>query len=368
MQHTFLFAQLFFLLLILLPLLILFIAWRKRGRMPRAGGRHPLVRAVCGLLALVLVLAVVAGTWRATSPDYDTGHLSGLLVPTVPSGLDERTNGREQAPERLIFTTLVVVPESGGPVPYDGDSVMIELPRDLNEPIQIEGLLPGGIFNAEIQIESMRAPHAGRLDGSLRVARKFGSRSSGRSSGIIPALGEIRTQRVGINQNTRHWQPLSVVPSTEAIEEVWILTHLAAVDKGDVERISAFDWLQKHPLPQDGGLTGGGSSRGTISGAPPGIKTLLYAGPSVWLLILAAALAAQAFVRPGLAFTVGIGFMVILLGALDRAMVERHAARLGDPDLQPAERDRIEWRVSGSFFHQERARAVLEKQQPSPAQ
>ena len=362
------------LLLLFLLLLFLVIRGLNRGRrmrsltLERNQHRHPVVRLVCGLLALVLVGAVTFFTWKATSPGATLGPGPGLLIPapltlteapaTERDETDEAQPGISE-PQRLIYTLLVVANDGEAMVPIEGTSVIIEWPQDRSKNIVIESELPGGGTQAEIAIDSFRRDHRGELVASSRqrISYRMNDRAGSRSGGDLD-LGKVNQYHLGGRPRFGR-APLSVVPEVIG-GNLYLLWSLTQADAGEPVEVDAAEWLRHHA----DGLMESRRDRDfhtmrTLQGQPNGVAMLRYTGPASWLLLLAAILVSQVFRRRGPAFAAAMAFMVLLAISLDRTMIERHAALLQDTSMDDAGRNRVAQRINQSFFHAGRVEQIL---------
>lgn len=341
-------------LLLVLVLLALAIRGLGRGRGFRSLGidrnqpRHPVVRIVCGVLALGLVGAVSWFSWKATAPATTTGPT--LLLPTQ-SATYKPFKGGDDEPQQFIYTLLAVTYDGGSVVPLAGESVVINWPQDRNREFVLSGRLPGGSMEAQVSVDSFRDNHSDGfwVSGTHRVSYRVGG-SSGSMSGGSRTLGELGQTQVGWRQSYSR-APLSLVPVTVG-GKGHLLFGIIAAGTADPVEVDAAEWLRQNAgaaseaLPKYDSL-----HQFQPPPMPNGVEMLRYTGPASWLLLLAAILAAQVFRRRGMAFAGAVALMVLLAITLDRVMVERQAALLADETLEGHAKSQLIQRMSHSFFH-----------------
>lgn len=339
--------------------------WRFTGR-SAAQPWHPIVRVACGLLAIVLVGAVTLASWSATAPQVTAESLFLLAPPAsdarppVAEAADD-TPAPPNIPPRVIYTVLAVAVSRGGMVPIDGNSVVVDVSerRSPTGRQTIKGRMPGGTFTSEVDIDRLEADYRNRLAarGHQEISYSTGF-GTGWHGGGLPAVGELQIDEVSQWGSARERGPLSILPETIS-DTIVILSHIAALDADEPQRLSAKDWLDKRK-PELNARSDELRPHWRPQAQPNGINMLAYTGPASALLLLAAILASQCFQHRGRAFVGVLVAAVLFAIVMDRIMVERHASWLADHPADSMQRDAVISRMRASFFHDGLAEALLD--------
>jgi hypothetical protein len=341
--------------------------WRRFTGSPPPQPWHPVVRVACGLLAIVLLGAVAAASWKATAPHVTDDTLFLLAPPTGGESAEATGESRapSQKPSRVIYTVLAASVSHGELIPIDGKSVVFDL-RERRRGTgrqTIKGRLPGGTFTSEVAIDSLEERDRNRLAvrGHEDIEYSTGS-GTGWHGGGLPDVGQIQIDRVSQWGSSRERDPLSILPD-QVSDTIVILSHIAAIVADEPRTLSAKDWLDEQ---QPNLRTTGDEFRPSYRPQPQanGIAMLAYTGPASALLLLAAILASQCFRHRGMAFAGSLVVAVLFAIAMDRIMVERHASWLVDHPTESVQREAVVARMQHSFFHAGRVEAILAARQP----
>lgn len=362
----------FTLLLIILLLAFLFIrpGLLPKRRFARPDHFHWLIRAVAALLALaaVAVAATAIGTWRGLAPDPTVAGLK-VLVPTLPPHPlpEEPRNGAiDIGPRKLIGTVILVRVEGDRLVPLGGESKTVDWTGDSLRELTFAGSDLAGRYTVEMSVRGFR--NSGRIpqiDGILSTRFTRPNWSSSSSGGSL-LLDTVQFRETDPRSGYLRRSKLSLIPNARG-ETTALVTHLTLADPGDPLTGTPVDeWLRGQTIER----ATGGRYGVRDADAPPGIRMLIYAGPSAFLLGLVAAAGALCFRhgRRGPAFAGLLAAMVLYVGALDAMALQRRAAVMNDASQSDAVRQRAMDGMRETFFHAGRAeRLIAEHERSRPA-
>ncbi len=333
----------------------------RRARAVRSDYHHWIVRLLCAVLATAALVAVGVGTWRGTGHELTSKRVLVTLPTKAPVPIPEaaKDNGNiDLGPCKLIGTVLLARKEQDQFLPLCGESLTFDWPPKADDSLTFSNKFEGGSYTVRMDLSGFVRwnPTEGiRTMNGISIQSK-GLTWSSSSSGTTLNLDTLLETDFGTHGLTLDHAPLSVIPTTNN-QELRLLMFLTRVDIDDpLRQIPASEWLRtdarnlhwKEPNPP--------SSRGVRFDpyAPPGIRMLVFLGPSVVLLLLAAA-AGSALVARGrraVAFTALLAGMVLYAGLLDAVVLQRRASIAADASQPEAVRAcALESMHRGTFFH-----------------
>jgi hypothetical protein len=239
--------------------------------------------------------------------------------------------------------------------PVWGQSTVIRWPEERNQLFRLSSKPAGIDCEAEFQISDFIRRGQGQevsVLGHLNLRGSYWSQGGG-INGTVDQL-RIETNLTGRSDN-RH--PLCLVPHGN--ESYFIAYQISRADADDPLRELA--GLPSEAPEIESRHVGQIGYRRLSPDTPPGGKMFQHTGPASFILLLAAIAGAQCFRRRGIAFTALLAGMVLYAGALDFAIMRRHAARAMDDSLGPDQRQAASVQARQTFFHQSAARRLLER-------
>jgi hypothetical protein len=360
----------------------------SRSRAPRPW--HPAVRIVCGVLGIGLLIALGVGTWREVRGvyGYDTSRLtpqSDLHLPAKP-------------PPALPAPTQPLVPGPGGTAssyplrearvlyhlilrqgayPIHAEELDVRFPEDAGKELVRKFEYAGVEYHATMMLTSIMAhcsensPFRLSAEGSFNIDAFGGGISWSDTKGVLaPSIDivnpyhhsekayatEICTRdKVGPgieNSTKKPWSLVSSVSDPNVVLQVRLINRDDPLKPATLVEVAGSDWRS------DRGVSSG-SSLATVN-RPPALRLMEALGVSSIILIFAAVLLAQIFVRRGLAFA---GMLALCMGyaaVLDRLAVGIHSGKLADPQ-QPMEiRIMAAEALHSSYFYKETASRAAE--------
>ncbi len=349
-----------FIFLLLVPLTLIY--WASRSRtMPtgqRIKHRRPVVRKICGVLAVALLAAILFGTYRtARGADALINQPTPTLwVPTKPLGkleLDEKGIPKNA---KILFDLVLI--RDGIPPRYHIESFVLEGPqhsrairKKLNEmgsEVDLDLLVSGvkvsastdprlmGMFDLKIRgpLNSMSQLNHQLYFGSRYAAMiRFGLQN--------PPLSITRGNYIGGMQ-------------------VWYACRLAALDdplkQESVRKVldeSNSLGMKVSTLP-----SARADRSGTVS---PGLLLMEQIGLSSLVLFAAVILGSQLFRYRSLGLAAMMLLVVLYVAALDRMVVSIHASHLQDVKASMEERLLAKQLITDSFFYRKTAAAEVAK-------
>ncbi len=365
------------LLPILLALAVLWLLFRRRperisrSRAPRPW--HPAVRIVCGALGIGLLFALGVGTWREVRGVYGSItpeeplvlHLPVKPAPELPTPTVTDGNGRtaDLKNSRLLLHMVLL----RGNDPLYAKELDIRFPEDAGKTLERSIELGGARYSLVCKLtrllaychkgaDPVRLIAEGKCEIDCRSGRNY--RSNGKDGRFDFNQVEMAE---GIETSGNRWSLVRRSATT-----LRLLCRARLVDNDDPLKLATLAEVA------DGG---GGKNDGVIepcsshsrSGSsehsttiypdmPPALRLIGTLGASSIILIFAAALLAQVFVRRGLAFA---GMLALCLGyaaALDRLAVGFHSRKLADKQQPMEVRGMAAEALRGTYFYKDTAR------------
>lgn len=371
--------------LILAPIVLLVILFvigttvgvaARRVKYARSDHYHWVARVLCAVLALAALAAVGVGTWRGAIATL-TPEPVGVSLPTrPPQPLPKAKASRTQVdlgPSKLVGTVLLVRKLQDRLLPICGESRSLDWPTQGAAELVFQGesgdcsykvrmdLSEFGRWNANEELRVMRG---------VEVQRRGTNWSS--SGGLQLNLDTFEMEDFGNRGDMLEHSPLSLIPVASG-RDLFLLVHLTRADRDDpLRQMSASQWLGDETKGVPRNLHGSGHSGGgsMTTNTPPGIQMAIFLGPSVWLLLLAAAVGSGLFRRGrrALGFAGLMVAMVLYAGLLD-AVVMQHRARVASEVSQPesVRLSALENLRRGTFFHAGRAAETIRKMAADPS-
>ncbi|MFZ4396228.1 MAG: hypothetical protein ACOYOU_11450 [Kiritimatiellia bacterium] len=368
--------------ILLLALAFLWLVFRRgagrisRSRAPRPW--HPAVRIVCGVLGIGLLFALSVGTWREVRGGYGSIspeepivlHLPAKPAPELPNPTVTDGNGLTAKIKnaRLLLHMVLL----RGNDPLYAKELDIRFPEDAGKTLARSVELGGARYSIACKLtglvaychkdtDPVRLIAEGNYEIDCRSGRNY--RSNGKDGRFDFNQIEL-AEGVEICGNT-----LSLVHRSATT--LRLLCRARLVDNDDSLKLATLaDVADGGGVTNDGVIEpcsshsrfGSGDHNLTMDPeVPPACRLLLTFGTSSIILILAAALLAQVFVRRGLAFA---GKLAICLGyaaALDRLAVGFHARRLADKQQPMEVRVMAAEALRSSYFYKETASRAAEQ-------
>ena len=337
---------------------------------------HWIVRSLCALLLIAALTAVGVGTLRGTREEFPSPPVMVKVPAKTPRHVDLTGDFKEIdiGPSKLIGTVLVARMEHDHLLPLCGESLTLEWPLRSSTHLTFKGAHGGTTYTVTMQAQEFVSLGNGggiRFQGELsRTMRGLGFSSSGSGGDLI--LDTLKTEDFGNGRDTLSHAPLSIIPS-DSSQNLRLIIHLTRADSDDpLEETPASQWLagmegkpRQDAMPQNS-YPGIRADRD----APPGIRMLVFLGPSAFLLLMAA-MSGCACARRGwraYAFAGGMAAMVLYAGLLD-AMVLQHRSMLASDANQPASVRMLAMNAmkQGTFFHSATADARIRAIADDPA-
>jgi hypothetical protein len=354
-----------FLIVIALLAYLSFRAATWKRRIAYADHYHWIVRSLAALVAVSALIATAIGTWRGSGIDKGF-HPVYATIPTLPpQPLPETHNGQtvNLGSAKLIGTAIVARWENGVLIPVAGKSGVSDLTSDQPGHLAIHGSWQGSHYEVVTIIHRFvqRGAHL-QPEGSLTI-RTHGPGWNSHRSGGLPMIGALDMEEIGTGGSFHH-APLSLVPD-DGGGKLCLLFHLDRTDvKDPLIEIPAADWLARQSTANLRPPLSDKDRPSRHDGdTPPGIRMFDYAGPSVFLLLLAAVCGSMCFRygRRGPAFA-GLTFALVLyLGLLDAVVLHRRAGVMADPTKSETIRITSMSAMTGTFFHAKRAGTLIER-------
>ena len=376
------------LLLLIVIAVVAFLAYLLRGRWPfslarRPRKRHIVVRVVCGVLGAAILGAIAIGTWHEVQRCYAAEEPAPALtvrVPTLPPPAPPATFRPDGTAEiekaRLLFTFVVAEFEAGELRPVAAGQQEVRWPEEWGRRFQKEFEVGDSSFCFGLQVTSLRWSREGadrvavKCSGSHELRSRYrGNRGGGNSYAggdfdlskpwlrCYPIYGML-----GVNA------PLSIASGPDPASAVWHFVWGAPVAEGDpLTEIEVAAFLGQHEAEVRQALV----ERGVTPNwrlamahpdehAPaPGLRLAGHIGISGLLLIAAALLLTQLFVRRSLAFVGVLAAVVLYVAALDRIALGTHLSHLRDATEPVRARLTACCHATDSFFYRKTALACV---------
>lgn len=309
--------------------------------------RRPITRAVCGISAILIVIAVGAGTWYTVRQAYAHADQTRAVLPVptmaAPSAPPETTDPAAVEARFLLDLVLVGV---GSPIIH-AESFEVRWPRDKGKPvgralewascdIRFECIVDG------IDIAGEEIKPVGRLT--------FLQRRRGVAGGLGAVPIELGARQVGMASWAFQNPPLSIVPGLHPRGAEWCYLIRRVAVEDPLSAAPAVEVLAEHGIKLEAGKPYVG-----VTAQIPGIMLAAHVGLSFLLLLTAACLAAQCFRTRSLALVGTTLAMVLYIAALDRMVVAMHASRLRDRAAPVEQRMLAKQMILGTFFYRNTA-------------
>lgn len=380
--------------ILLLGLAVLWLVFRRRpGRISRSRAPrpwHPAVRIVCGVLGIGLLFALGVGTWREVRGGYgyDTSrqtpqsalHLPAKPPPALPTPTQPLAPGPGGAAssyplrEARVLYHLIL---RQGDYPIHAEELDVRFPEDAGKKLDRNFEYGGVEYRATMMLTSITAhcfensPFRLSAEGSFNIeARGRGESWSEKKGGLAPSIDSVNPYHhsgkayateictiykfgPGIENSTKKpWSLVSSVSAPNVVLRVRLINRDDPLKPATLVEVAGSDWRS------DRGVSSGSSP--AVLNRPPAYCLIEALGVSSIILIFAAVLLAQVFVRRGLAFA---GMLALCMGyaaVLDRLTVGFHSGKLADPQ-QPMEiRIMAAEALHSSYFYKETASRAAE--------
>ncbi len=377
-------------LFVILPVLaVLWLVFRRRtGRISRSRAPrpwHPAVRIVCGVLGIGLLIALSVGTWREVRGGYDSItpkeplilHLPAKPTPKLPT-LKASSDGVRTAEIKNGRLLLHLVFFRGAHPVYACEQDVV-IPQQ--GPIQIR---------QDVTLGKERYTFAGRINKLMVCAEGDESKTvslladwnctvnacfddfnatedrwfDGRGGTGLNGLVDLNHNETFSSGCTRllpqnHWSLLHGSSPTTLFR---IESRARLVEHDDPLKPATLTEVADSVGTADHDGIRISSQRNTVVNPdmPPVLRLINALGVSSIILLFAAIMLAQIFVRRGLAFA---GMLALCLGyaaALDRMAVEFHARKLADKQQPMEDRVMAAEALSGTYFYKDTARRAAE--------
>jgi hypothetical protein len=339
----------------------------RRARRIRANHFHWVARVFFALLAAAAVITVGVGTWRGTNPTSATQAVIVMVPTTSPPEMPKNrdSNGRvDIGPCKVIGTVLLVRIQQGRAIPICGESLTLDVPSPDYPELVFHGKLADSEYTVRMRLDRfVRFGGDDQLSpGSGASVEARGARWS-RSGGTALNFDRLEVQSFGGFGDTIQHAPLSVIPTVDQ-GDLRLFLYLTRADQADpLRKVSASEWLadKSEELWANDEHSRSIDMSHINRETPPGIRMLMYLGPSVVLLLLAAVAGSGLFPRGwrAIGFTGLLACMVLYAGLLDGLILHRRARIVADAN-QPEEvrASALENLQGGTFFHTGRAAKI----------
>ena len=362
-------------LLILFALIIAVARVFRSGRSVRPDHHHWVVRVLGAVLFFAAVTAVGIGTWRGTTAELTSPPIS-VKAPTHPAPPNKKTDSHGNVDLgrcKLIGTVLLARQEQLQFFPLCGESRVLEwpAPSSSNPAFHVEH----GGFTYDVTLDlrefvSWGSPGEIQSRNGISVITK-GHGCSGSSKGSQLKFDSPRIIDCNYGRGLFTHAPLSIIPMYNS-QGLRLLIHLTRAGCDDpLADVPVANWLDgpAGKARQDDPPAIYTTHRGARPEAkmPPGIRMLMFLGPSAFLLGLAAIAGSVVFRsrRRAPAFAGLLALMVLYAGLLDAVALRRRSGLANDsrqPEsvrcLAVADMARVTFFHRGSAVDQVRAIAA----------
>jgi hypothetical protein len=340
----------------------------RRARVARPDHFHWIVRILCAVLVVAALVAVGVGTWRGTSASLTSEPVLVTLPTKAPPPIPnaKKPNGRlDLGSTKLVGTVLLVRKLQDRFVPICGESLTLDWPPNGNPELAFQGESGGSSYTVRMHLgEFVRWNPDEAISASQGVSVQSRGKQWSRGGSMELKLDTLEVDDFGGFSEQLDHPPLSVIP-VAAAQDLRLLVHLTRADRNDpLRQVAASDWLSGEAgnLRRDERNSHSSRDSQLDPTTPPGIRMLVFLGPSVILLLLAAAVGSALFPRGrrAVAFTGLLTGMVLYAGLLDAVILERRA-RVATDASQPeiVRGNALETMRRGTFFHPGKATARI---------
>ena len=388
-------------------IVVAFALWfGRRGLLP--GGRSPqprhlVVRIVCGVLGVIILVAIGVGTSQEVRRCYASEEPPKpltLRVPTLPPP-DLPTppqGGREVEVKeaRLLASFLAVEVGAGEPRSVGAWQIDIRLPRDKGRLLTLGTVVGRSNVSSQVQVSALNArppgapprePSGASFD-DIRAYRAkaapaptlvavYGSTcficsgpglQMNRGRGGLPLDEVWCVEGPGSYTYLSAQPPLSIVHGPE--HQLIFVARACRVAEGDpLREVPVAEFVRQHEAEVrqacDDQLLACFHHRHPRKPEDDnpfrGFALALHIEASSLLLLVAAILLSQLFARRSLAFAGVLAAVVLYVAALDRAALGSHLSRLADPQASVATRMVASWQARDTFFYRATAVRAYEK-------
>lgn len=361
-------------LFVILPVLaVLWLVFRRgtgrisRSRAPRPW--HPAVRIVCGVLGIGLLIALGVGTWREVRGVYGESlqtpqpalHLPAKPSPALPTPTQALAPGGARISplsEARVLFHMVLLQRA---YPIHAEELDVRFPEDAGKKLE-RSFEHGGVhYRVTLTLKGLVAPRGFNdspahlfADGDINLEAHVGGSSWGSGpGGLIDLSSKYELERGVVNP----WkQPWSLVHP--AVSAPVLVLQACRVDRDDPLKPATLVEVAGSNESADPNVPSG--SRLTDPDMPPAYRLMEALGVSSIILIFAAALLAQVFVRRGLAFA---GLLALCMGyaaVLDRLAMGFHSGKLADKQQPMEDRVMAAEALRGTYFYKDTARRAAE--------
>jgi len=347
--------------------------------------RHPVTRIVCAALGVGVLVAVAAATWHDVRALYATEPSSAVTVRVPSKPVPPRTPGPGDSPgeievheARILVYCILAEPNGDQLVPTDifwmdlhwGAGVH-GLPAG-----DVSGPLPEGSLHSAGKAERVLGDRVftfeARITGSLRESVRSGERHllAGLDYSVHSRGQGLLDRRLRTSSRGQRWvdgkvesmlnvvagspsHPLSIAGSqaNRPMAVLWSCVEAARHDP--LTEITLDEFAARYPMPtvRDAGLRVFRESTGFGGGRMHGLSLAGHLGPPAALLLVAAALLSQVFLRRGLALAGVLVVVILFVAAADRLVLGAHLSRLADEAAPLATRMRACREATNTFFY-----------------
>ena len=348
----------------------------RRARVARPDHFHWIVRTLCAVLMLAALVAVGVGTWRGTGASL-TSKPVFVALPTMTLPAEPKVTkpkGRlDLGSTKLVGTVLLVRKLQDQFVPICGESLTLDWPPKGNPELAFQGESGGSSYTVRMHLgEFVRWNPDEAIRASQGVSVQSRGNNWSRGGSMELKLDTLEVDDFGGFSEQLDHPPLSVIP-VAAAQDLRLLVHLTRADRNDpLRQVAASDWLSGEAgnLRRDEHDSHSSHGSQLDPTTPPGIRMLEFLGPSVILLLLAAAVGSALLPRGrrAVAFTGSLTGMVLYAGLLDAVILERRA-RVATDTSQPetVRATALEGMRRGTYFHPGKATARIRQIAADPA-
>ena len=348
----------------------------RRSKQAQPDYFHWIVRLLCAVLCVAALMAVGVGTWRGTKDDMSSPQVT-VMTPTLPPPPLAPTENYDKiniGPCKLIGTVLVALKQQSRFLPLCGESLIIDWPAEANTQRVFQGECRGTSYTIRLNLQEFFCTGKdGQIliqNGLSFVVRVLNFSSS--SSGGTFILDTPKTMNFGNGFEATYHAPLSVIP-VGGDSDLQVLFHLTRADRDDpLAEIPAARWLtdnSQKPL-QDTSPHNSYPGVRFDPNAPPGLRMLVFLGPSAFLLLIAA-IAGAVCARRGrrsYSFAALLALTVLYAGGLDALVLQRRVGLTIDASQPESVRAMALGRMlHGTFFHTGAARTRIGEIAADPA-
>ncbi|MDP6545319.1 MAG: hypothetical protein QGH60_15145 [Phycisphaerae bacterium] len=372
-------------LLVILLVTVLVLVRRRRVRPVRLRGprkRHIVTRSVCAAMAVAILASIGFFSWREATAIYtseSTGPGSVRIPTKKAAALTAEVKPNRNAPlteARLLVKAVVmeaVTPTSFKAVRADEFDVAWRSGKNSGVSNYFtlgDSLLSYHLIISRVYVQRSKDSTEVRVQGdgnwNIRVnyVNRGGHSSSSGGVHIIDGIAIAQNLRIGSLFRTN--KPLSVVPPVAKYGQLILCVFVDLADADDkLTTIPVGEFItERHDeiltRASRQGRSSSSSRRWRVDpDAPPTINLIEHVGFASLLLLLAAGLLGQLFMRRGLATVAMLATVVLYVAAIDRIVLGMHLSYARDTETPLSKRMTACQGAANTFFFAKTASSRL---------